>query len=559
MDGFTAIARWAGVGEARQTRPFTLGDACVAAAAGVGLLTIFLSSRYAEGFPLRAGPLLVHYPPGALAAFVITGILLMGAVAVQPSLFWPLIVGTAVITGGMFVLGSPIFDEWLAACLVVGAAVGAVWKRMPSRDPAERRAWVWMFVLWLAYLVAEGVRGLATYHNVKATRSILDSVVLLGAVALLARYRFPRPSRVWTTLILTACGAAYVGLYLLHGVVFPDLAYGRLIFEGIGGAGKAFATFPVAVAVPAALLLMQADSRPMRALGWCTVIVVWVLVILSASRSGIFVVTAGTLILACWRIKQALRLSVALAAVYVVLALVFQFWMGYLPAQYAKMLRAFHVIPQAAVSAKRSGTSRPVPAAGPVPAPAVPPASTVGLPLSLRKGAAVAVARGDTERQVLLRASVAAIAHKPVSLLFGVGTYGYWPKVGPAVRALRSDLHYRPSVPANGSSLAPGRGEPPRPPAWPVFLAETGVVGVLLILGNAAAAIWYAGAQRRRPLGWRSPEPDLGFVVAALLFLLGWGAFAELQSKVLFFLMAMPFGVTDTWGAPAEGESETCP
>jgi hypothetical protein len=530
-----------------------LADIATIAAVVSALLAIYLSSSFAELFPLRAGPSFTHYPPAAIVAVLLSGVFLGAAVAVQPLLFWSLIMGSAVISGGMFVLGFSFFDEWLAACLVIGATLGVFWKKLPLRDSIGGRSrWSLLFTLWIAYLVAEGIRGLVTYHNSKASRPILDDLVILGAFALLAKYRFPRPSATVAALLITSYGAAYVGFYLLHGAVFNKLVYGRLILEGVGGAGKAFATFPIAVIVPAAFMLMLTDSSRKRVLSWFTLLAIWVLVILSASRAGIFTVTACTILLACWRIRTAVQLSATCAALYVFLVLTFGFWIDFLPIQYAKMLRAFHVIPQTTHAAPaRSAEPVPAPIHPFVYAPRIqPPVVQAVLPVSLRKSGATAtaVAAGDTERQVLMRAAVAGVARSPALLLFGVGAYGYWPKIGPSVEHLRSALHYTPVVTPSGQTLGTGPKEPPRPPAWPVFLSETGAIGVFLLAANSAAAAWYLFHRGGKRRWWALVTPREAYAVAALLFLLGWCTFAELQDKTLLYLVVMPFGLLDCWG-----------
>jgi len=158
-----------------------------------------------------------HYPPLAIGAFVAAGVFLGAAVIANPAFFWPLLAGTVVITGAMFVLGFPIFDEWLTGWLALGGLIAVVKGGVPRRSEDSRRGWLLLFVILCLYLGAEGFRGLVLYHNLKAIRAIVDASIGLTIALLLAKYAFPRITGANVTRLIALSGASYLVLYLVHG------------------------------------------------------------------------------------------------------------------------------------------------------------------------------------------------------------------------------------------------------------------------------------------------------------------------------------------------------
>ena len=500
-----------------------VGGFLVLCALGAGLAAIYLSSNFAQDFALREGPLLLGYPPTAIAAFVATGMLLMIAVMVRPELFWPLLVVTATGTGAMFVLGIPIFDEWLAACVTLGAAAAVVRGSISLRPGGLRRWWVWVFIALSVYLVGESVRGLVLYHNPKALRPMLDAVVVLSICVLLARYTFPQPPGWRITTLVAVSGTVYLALYLLHGIVFHSQVYGRSLLEGIGGAERAFAAFPLAVTIPAAILLLRFGRGWQWALALCTLVLAIVVSFLAGSRAGIL----ATII--CFAIAS-LRGGLKLAAQLMILAYVIPVLIFHYPPAY----------PLYKVEALLSGLR--IQRGG----------EEVVLFRGTARGRNVVVPRGDTNRLILNEAAVMAMASDARLFFIGAGAYGYWPRDGRFVSKLKAEYDVPQTIVHYGSTFGHAAAEPPRPPAWPVFVGETGVIGILLILGNAWAALWHT-LVRRSPSGVRiSLQLTPVMVATALLMLLAWGFFAEVQTKVLLSIALMPYGLVDSW-SPLEG------
>src|SRR3990172_6818261 len=183
-----------------------------------GLAAIYFSSENVSRFPHGAVMFPWQFPSWAIVPFVASGLLLCICVILRPTTFWPLLVGTAVLTAGMFVLRFPIFDEWLVGCLVVGgviaASAGAVRRR---RRPADQR-WEIVFLIYSLHLILGSLAGLLVYHNPKAIRFSFTYLVVLVLGLLLARYDFPRPKAQDITRLVAKASLAYYVLYIVHGL-----------------------------------------------------------------------------------------------------------------------------------------------------------------------------------------------------------------------------------------------------------------------------------------------------------------------------------------------------
>lgn len=492
-----------------------MGKKVLACAICVGLISIFLSSNYARGFGLRQGPLPFEYPLGAIAAFIITGILLMVAVMLRPSLFWPLLIATATATSGMFVLGFPIFDEWLAGCIAIGGATAAMNGHVPPLAHRVQRLWIPLFLLFILYLLLQSIVGLLLYQNLKAVRFILIFVVVFSIALLLSNYRFPQPTSRSISLIVAASGATYLILYILHGFLFRDLVY-VYNMDGVGGAGAAYALFPVVVAVPAAILLLHYESGRLRLLAWLTIVLACLVSILGDSRAGFMSIIVSLMIaVLAVGFKPALKLCLSVLLVLTIIGTLMLSNPYYVRNIYEE-IRAALQVQEGVMTIEYFGKN-------------------------------VEVSRGDTARVNLTVAAINTIMDNPVLLLFGAGLYGYWSNAGTYYDELTTRYGARGTLQNYASVLGRSRLEPARPPAWPALIVETGVVGVLLMLANTFAAVSKT-IFRKSPSGTTVLLRSKLLIVAPFFSTLLWGVFGEIQDNTLFYLMLMPFGLIDSWG-----------
>ena len=482
-----------------------------------GLAAIYFSSEYVSHFPHGTVILPWQFPIWAVVPFVATGLLLCTCVILRPAMFWPLLVGTAVLTAGVFVLRFPIFDEWLVGCLVAGgviaASAGAVRRR---RRPADQR-WEIVFLIYSLHLILGSLAGLLVYHNPKAIRFSFTYLVVLVLGLLLARYDFPRPKAQDITRLVAKAGLAYYVLYIAHGLVIRP-SWQPEIMEGIGFAGSGNQTAAGIVAVPAAFILIGRERGRRQALGWAVLILSLVVTALGDSRAGLLAIV-GAIVVAPFAIGVRPVLKTAAvgvaASVAIGIALFGRPQWGW--DSTAALMNSLYI---------EGGTSS-----------------------REYYGRTVTAGKGDSGRFLYARAAAGFVLHNPVLGLTGAGTYGYFPTIGGYLQNVgdKSEIPIL-STTINYASSLGGIVEPPRPPALGALIVETGLWGIALLslcCGFAiSSAVLRRSHARELAILW---GPNI-LVAASVCLALAWISFGEIQDMMLFYLLIMPGGLVQTWG-----------
>jgi hypothetical protein len=506
------LAARVSTGELRST-----GSAAVVLVAAIvtSLLAIYSSSAYLAAFPHGTVVMPWQFPPFVLTTFFGSGVLLSWYVFLRPDRYWATLVCTTVLTAGMFVLRFPIYDEWLAAAIAVGGALACSLGRVPRRDSYVRRGWITIFLGLCAYLLIESFVGFGLYHNLKALRCTitLSAVLLIGWTV--ARYEFPRPDARGITLLIGWSGLAYYALVLLHAAAFPLYSF-EVTLEGIGEAGSSQECVAGVVAMPAALLLISDPETRRRVLGWILLLAGGVVSILADARGGMMCIV-GIVMLAPFALRPRITAKVLAVAVFGSIGLGATFAH---PAWILDMLGA--MLDTANIESGAVETQY--------------------------FGDVVAHAKGDAGRFLYVRGAVETLATEgPRVALMGAGTYGYFPVAAKHYEDIARARGIPTFVINLGSSIG-GVSEPPRPPAMGVLIAETGVIGVSLLLANAifalvAAAFRGIGTRTRFVMG-------RNLVVAGCVVLaIAWTYFGDAPDTIFFYLLIMPYGIVHYWSA----------
>lgn len=493
-----------------------LAPGLLIAAAAVALVTIFLHTNYLARLAWQQVVLPHEFPVAVILGFVASGVLLGAAVLARPQLFWPVLVATALATGGVRLLRFPIYDEWLLACIASSGVVAVLRHRIPRRVEPRQTGWFLLFFALALHLLVVALAGAWAWSAWKALR-FAGIACLLGVLAfLLWRYAFPTPPARKTTLLLAVSGLAYFALYLIHGFAYRGFIY-EASMEGIGASGAAYAVFPVVVVAPAAFLLMGRGKRAVQALGWITFAVMLVVLALSDARGGQAVVLGMALLLPFalgWRptvkVVAGLAVGVVLTGTFV---LGDELW-G--PHTLESMVRGFRL--------------------------------EEGAQIGVYRGEEVAFARGDAERRLLVIAGIESMWNgDPVRAVFGAGQYGYFHVAGDELDALRESKGVPNILINSAASLGEEVVERPRPPAWGAFIVETGLLGLALLGANALLATGSPLVRAaRNGLLTLSRGPGV-LIASAVPFALFWGYFGEIQDFLLFYLLLMPMGVVHVW------------
>jgi len=287
-----------------------------------GLATIYFSSEYIA----RAGPDTIllpwQFPRTAINLFIATGIMLMVSILLKPLMLWPVVVGTAIFTSGVSVLGFSIFDEWLVGWIVVGGMFAVAIGRVPKRRGRIHKEWVVLFLVFSLYLLIMSVVGFFLYGNPKAVRFTMVFGVVLVLGYLLAKYEFPCPDARRITLLIGGVGLVFYVVYIIHSLVFfPAVKFS--VFEGIGFVGTGNEAAPAIVAVPAAFILIARERGWRKLLGYVVLCLCFLMAALADSRAGM-VAVVGTALIAPFAIGvlRSFRIVLVLISVSLVIGVV---------------------------------------------------------------------------------------------------------------------------------------------------------------------------------------------------------------------------------------------
>lgn len=499
----------------REDRPLAQG--ALRGAVVSGLAAIYFSSQYASRFPQGTVIFPWQFPSWAIAPFVATGLLLCTCVILRPAMFWSLVVGTAVLTAGMFVLRFPIFDEWLLGWLAAGGVIATSFGAVPRRRRSRNQRWEIVFLMYSLHLILSSLIGLLVHHNPKAIRFTFTYLVVLVLGWLLAKYDFPRPSVQDITRLVAKSSLAYYVLYIVHGLAIRP-SWEPEIMEGIGYAGSGNQTALGIVAAPAALILIGRERGRRKALGWAVLILSLVVTALGDSRAGLLAIV-GAMVVAPFAIGVRTVLKTAAVGVAASVAI------GV--ALFGRPQWGWDITTALMNSLNiEGGTS------------------------SLEYyGRTVTAGQGDSGRFLYVRAAAGFVLHNPVGGLTGAGTYGYFPTIGGYLQNVgdKSEIPIL-STTINYASSLGGIVEPPRPPALGALIVETGLLGIALLgicCGFAiSSAVFRRSQARELAILW---GPNI--LVATSVFLaLAWISFGEIQDMILFYLLIMPGGLVQIWG-----------
>lgn len=489
-----------------------------------GLATIFIGTGYQTQFSHGEVILPWQFPISSLIAFLLSGLFLSIYIASTPRMFWSALTVIAVLTAGIYVLRFPILDEWLAGAIVVGGLIAAAKGRVPRRKIQVHREWVVLFMVLSAYMLLESLIGVFVHGNLKSARFSMTFGIVFALGYLLARYDFPRPTSHQVTLLVAWTSLSYYLLYVVHGAVFFSSVH-TTILEGIGFAGSGYQTATGMVAAPTALILIGRERGGRRLLGCALLILSLLISALSDSRAGMLAVVGA---MAVTPFAIGMVRSFTIAALGIVASIV----IGTIAFERPEWLLD---IGEAMISALdvQGGSST-----------------------YEYFGRTVTAAKGDAGRFLYVRGAVETLVQNPLLALTGAGTYGYFPVAGPYYERVADAQGVNTAIVNYGSSLG-GIVEPPRPPAMGALIAETGMIGTVLHLLCAIAAVSTIVFRRSRSNRLKLFLGPNILVASTVSLALAWTYFGEIQDMILFYLLIMPFGLVHTWGnGPGAGKSK---
>ena len=235
---------------------------------------------------------------GAIDLFLFgaIGILLLGVVALKPKLFWSALIMAAVGGAGFMIKGYTFIDEYFIGCVLLGGlssmSIGAV-RLQKNKESIRDFLHRWIFFFLIAYMIIQSVRGILIWESLEKFRWVVY-YGMLGLIVLMTTHKgFPVPSWRKISLIVSGSTLAYLILYLSHGL-FTETVRGISRFEVQPGewSTTAYALFPLVIAIPAAIFLINDRSYKYRWVGWTTLVAAILAALYYLSRVAWLVILA---------------------------------------------------------------------------------------------------------------------------------------------------------------------------------------------------------------------------------------------------------------------------
>lgn len=426
---------------------------------------------------------------------VLVGFAIVARISAKPQLFWPiLIVGSIITTGIMFLGRFTWLDEYLVACVILGSLASGGGQRVIVDNLERLHRFV--FTLLIIYFVIECFRGIIVLYSPRKIRWVVFYVMLGILITILRKKKHIVPSVREMSFLVTVGSLVYFGSYLGTGVISELLGISKSAYEywsSIGAPLKwgssAYSMFPIAIAMPAALIIIKDKSRAFRRLGWITLIVLVFTAIYFDSRVSILTIIAFLIIsLPNLGLLKTIKLLIMSAIIFGVFLLL----VGIAGKKGKSGLDYFvRDVFSSSDSLWKSGSDR--------------------------------ISGRDSNRHIWMKSGFIAINDNWVHRLFGYGfrTSGY--VVAPYVH----DLFQR-------SGQQKEYEENPGTEAITNLVVDTGMVGLFLLILNCILV-----AHR---IIFNKGNPNKSLLLLSLLVMLGWLFVINIVDVMLFYLAIMPSG-----------------
>lgn len=477
-----------------------------------GIAAIFASTKYLTYFPHGKVIMPWRFPFWAITPFILTGFFLFISVVLRPVIFWPVLVSTAVLTSGMFVLRFPILDEWLVLMITLGAIVSVVMGAIKKKEHVIQRDWRNLFLLFLIYLFFLSIIGLIAYQNVKAIRFSIIFIEIFAIVYLLSKYEFPKIDFDKITLLIAWTTLSYYVLYILHGIIFRAHVY-TTILAGIGGiVSTGYQTVISIVGIPASFILICRYRRWRKILGYTVLLLAAIVAVLADSRAGMLAIGVSVVMATVlYGIRSVIRILLPACIIITICGTIGFKNPSYLLSSVKDIVNALNI-------ERGSHTYK-------------------------YFGRIITAAKGDAGRFLRVRTAVETFFNQNLLIsLFGSGIYGYYPATGPYYDIVARKYGIVDSVVNYGST-----GEIPRPPALGAMIIETGLIGIFL-LSACFIIIFKIILFRKTESGKLMFHRGTNLMLLApILLTVAWSFFGEIQDIIMIYLLIMPYGIIHTW------------
>lgn len=424
----------------------------------------------------------------------ISGIVISVVVVKKPNFFWPILIVVSVGTTGLLIGGRLIggyhwVDEFLLGCLLFGAVV-VMWRKKGIFLKKEEQNFasglhLKVFFLFVSYMILQYVRGFFLWEGdiVKIIRWIIYFLMMGFLAFVLTRVFFSFLDKKKALSIISLSAFLYLFAYLIHGVISEVVrGINRYNLQSIEWSGTGYATFPLIIAAPAAIILLREKELFRRLLAISLLFLGILVSVYYESRVSLFAIVIFLLFLG-FAMKISITKKIAIFLIFVLVSII-------LVGAVAKHgIWDYWTI--------LTGGDKKYEIWG-------------------KQG-------GDIDRYIHLRASVDAVNKNWQTFLFGYGSYSHRSVLVPYIQKLAD--HYRLDVVVKS---------PVRTETFMALLVDVGWIGVMLFGMNFLFVLWFIKKSR-------STNKLILSLTVLITFL--WLFAINIQDIILLYLLIMPNGL----------------
>jgi len=438
----------------------------------------------------------------------ISGFIVIVGVATKSKLFWPALVVLAIATSDLMVQQYAFVDQFFISCIIFSALLSILIRKASLNDHLELKDrfytfHTWIFNIMILYMIVQSTRGMIELESLRKIRWVVYYGSLGVLSFLVTKKAFPLPNLRKFALIVSYATIFYVSEYLIL-VLVTEIIYGtsRWVAQLQGWGGGAFSFFPIAVAMPATVILISDQKKNFRTVGWISLAAMTFTAFVSERRMAWIPIIPVVLILVLiflrkFRIKQIVLLS--LTCVLVLTTSILMMSKETLSSAGKRYSKEFYATLSPIWNLKwmQLDSSREI---------------------------------KDLDRLIHLHVALEVINDSWVTSLFGYGFRVSGFKIGPHLAA-----YYRSYLPQLDINKEIGDVENASTPGIPALFVETGYVGIVLLLLN----FFLVGLR----ITVRKNNSNRWILLFSLFVLLVWLLANNMLTYILFYLAVMPGGI----------------
>lgn len=433
--------------------------------------------------------------------YAMIGIVIVASVATKRQLFWPLLIFVTVGAADLNVGKYLVVEQWLTFSVIGGAVLSILSHKVLVDDNKElkdplRHFHIWIFNIMILYMMFQSLRGVLVLESVTAGRWVFYYGSLGVLSFLLTKKHFPVPNIGNFALIVSFATLFYLSQYFAQ-VFITEIMHGtsRWVAQSQGWAGGAYSLFPLAVGMPAIIILLTGQKRFFRMIGWVTLTAA-IGGALVAERRLAWIAIVLLLVISLRKFAAKRAIAIVIACVLAVVA-----YSTYSERPLGDELRRF--------STEFSNTLSPI-----------------GEAIRLSPSYEIK----DVDRVIHIRVALEVIGDNWATSLFG---YGF--RVGGFVIGPYLEAYYRVYSPYADINREIGDVGNASTPGIPALFVDTGYLGGLLLLLNLFGVAYRIYLRKYNPNRW--------VLLFSLVFLIAWLGGNNFLTYSLLYLAIMPDGI----------------